>query len=766
MGVTGDITLADVLAAGRRRAGVLAFCVCLGLVAAAVFTLFARPSFKAEAKILLKSPDGVPSSLASLVGIPGLSALSGGSSVVAADIERILSRSFLRRVLAGPDATVENDDDLLTVLLDDDATSILAGLKRKLGFSEVGAAPTSAPTSGGLEAEVTRWDFPLNFEGLFRVTFLGEDRVRIGFNRFFDPQTIEFALVDGETLDFKGASFILRPGGDLTGRTFLLGGQTLRTAVENLMDVLHVEEIGRGTSVLGLTYYGPSPEYSTELVNRLLEEFIVSRQQHSEGETTRSITYLENEIERIGLDLAQAEEDALLWGMDTGPSALPESALALVEVLSSVELERTRATFTADSLAALLATIKNGELSDEDLLAIDASQVFEGSMVEPLSFLVAEREGLSAIYNDEWPALKAVRVQIQTRLEGVSYTLRGRIDEQRRAAADLALIAEDFEADLAKLPQAQLEFARHERSVMTLSQIQIFFRGQLEDANLRLAATTADAEVLDRAVIPLLRDRPSLRLNLAIGLILGLAFGSIVGFFLELKRPIVTVTRLAELAGAPVLASIKRRRFQRWLPSRDAPDGRAADDIRALRLSLLQRASEAGGCFSIAVTSTRRSEGRTRVVANLAFALVASGERVLLVDADTRRHQLAKGLGLKSEKSGEFGLGGNSPEISAQSAGVDELDLLTLGGDLSLADQVDAGQQEAFLAQAGKRWDRVLFDAPAVGDSADALAICRSADGVLLLARAGKVGEADVVETAAALRRVGARILGVVLNAS
>ncbi|MFT7485395.1 MAG: hypothetical protein ACI9F9_001245, partial [Candidatus Paceibacteria bacterium] len=42
MGVTGDITLADVLAAGRRRAGVLAFCVCLGLVAAAVFTLFAR----------------------------------------------------------------------------------------------------------------------------------------------------------------------------------------------------------------------------------------------------------------------------------------------------------------------------------------------------------------------------------------------------------------------------------------------------------------------------------------------------------------------------------------------------------------------------------------------------------------------------------------------------------------------------------------------------------------------------------------------------
>jgi len=130
---TGELRLGDVLAAGRRHRLLLVVGVALGVLAGLVSTLFARPAYEAEAKVLIEEEDDLPSSLAGLAGMPGISALTGGGSAVAAEIERILSRRLLRQVLL-PGADAGDDDVLVPLVVDRQVASVLASLRVKLGL--------------------------------------------------------------------------------------------------------------------------------------------------------------------------------------------------------------------------------------------------------------------------------------------------------------------------------------------------------------------------------------------------------------------------------------------------------------------------------------------------------------------------------------------------------------------------------------------------------------------------------------------------------
>lgn len=769
-----DLTLSDLLAASRRRAPVLAVCAVLGVLGALLATVLARPAYEARAKLLIEEPSGLPSSLSSLAGVPGLSTLAGGSATVTAEIERLRSRALLRRVLVGSTPEALDDDQLVPVVLDVESASTYDSLGRKLGWI-VGAAPAAdRPADELVRLELERWGYGPDESRLFLVEIGPDGAARVGLpdwtGTHFAGTPVEGRAgaygreegtpSEGTEFQLDRARFRVAARAESEGRRFLVGARTLRQAVDELQDTLVVEEQKRGSNVLNLTYFGPTPAHSARLVNRLVDAYVLSRETLSRDDSTRSIDYLQRELERIGSELSGAEEAGRDWSAEVGRIALPETTVALVENLVEVELERTRAEYSAASLERLQRSIEEGELGEEELIALEQADATPSGTVESLVGLVAQREALRVTYNEDWPELKAVVTEIDGRLGAVATQLGARIDQELRRVGDLRQVEQDLGGELARLPETQLAYARHERSVRTLAEIQTFLRGQLEDARVRLAATSPNVEVLDRAVVPLYRAKPALKMNLALGGLVGLALGVLCGLMLELRRPVVAPARMGELAGAPVLAHLRLGRWGRWLPARDAPDGVAADGLRVLRLALLQEGTRRGSLRSVAVVDTRPGDVATRVLANLAFSLVASGERVLLMDADARRHRLSRRLGLTPRP---LALGPKILDEGVESAGLDELELLALGGDLALADQVDKGLARGVFSAAVERWDRVLCDASLGRAPADALALCRCVEGVVLVARSGGAGEGEIADGAADLRRVGATLVGVVL---
>jgi succinoglycan biosynthesis transport protein ExoP len=153
---------------------------------------------------------------------------------------------------------------------------------------------------------------------------------------------------------------------------------------------------------------------------------------------------------------------------------------------------------------------------------------------------------------------------------------------------------------------------------------------------------------------------------------------------------------------------------------------------------------------------------------NLGLSLAQRGLKVLLIDADVRRgvlHSIFGGLrepGLSEVLKGSTF---DSARRSATVGGRGTLDYLTTGklypGDFGL---VGTDAMSNLLAHVRAEYDIVIVDTPPVNIITDAAVLAASADGVVLVARAGVTAAPALAFAFEQLRHVRADVLGVVLN--
>ncbi len=154
--------------------------------------------------------------------------------------------------------------------------------------------------------------------------------------------------------------------------------------------------------------------------------------------------------------------------------------------------------------------------------------------------------------------------------------------------------------------------------------------------------------VVEPASLPGAAVSPNKKLDLALGLLIGLALG--VGFAVlreTLDTSVSSREQAAEIVDAPVLAAFReddKVRSRPLIVSDDSFSPRA-EAFRQLRTNI-RYLSVDRSVKSLVVTSSVESEGKTTVAVNLAIALAQSGEQVILVDADLRRPRIAEVMGL------------------------------------------------------------------------------------------------------------------------
>jgi capsular exopolysaccharide synthesis family protein len=167
----------------------------------------------------------------------------------------------------------------------------------------------------------------------------------------------------------------------------------------------------------------------------------------------------------------------------------------------------------------------------------------------------------------------------------------------------------------------------------------------------------------------------------------------------------------------------------------------------------------------VVVTSSIPSEGKTTISMNLALACVAQGSgETLVVDADLRRpsvHNWLKqppGLGLSEVLSGKIDL-----EHAIHDLKNSKLKVLPAGSPCDDPIELLASDAATELMSAlRQRFTRIIVDTPPVVPFADAGAVAKYADGILLVARSGHTSLA-VYEQAISLLQP-APILGLVMN--
>lgn len=195
------------------------------------------------------------------------------------------------------------------------------------------------------------------------------------------------------------------------------------------------------------------------------------------------------------------------------------------------------------------------------------------------------------------------------------------------------------------------------------------------------------------------------------------------------------------------------------------PKSLQSEGYRMLRTNL-QFASAGKDLRSIVVTSSTPGEGKSTTSINLAVTLAQADNEVLLVDCDLRKSSLHKYLRLSNSKGlSGFLAGMDSLEDVIQKTQVDRLNIITAGPlPPNPAELLGSITMERFLKTIRNQYDFVILDCPPVVALTDGAVLSASSDGTVLVVASGET-PIEVAQTAKEnLQKVGANLLGVVLN--
>lgn len=339
-------------------------------------------------------------------------------------------------------------------------------------------------------------------------------------------------------------------------------------------------------------------------------------------------------------------------------------------------------------------------------------------------------------------------------------------------------------AEVQKLNELQIPFNILKNEYQTNQQLYQSLLKQLKDAEVSAGLQATNIHVLDKAVYPVAPIRPRKKLDIAVGLLSGLLLGVTLAFIQEaldtsVKRP----EDLESVIGAPVLGVIPKANAlpgKHLWPSQGKngkkgfieqavlrlPNSPIAEAYRALRTSVLMSSAPAPP-QAVLFTSSQPREGKTTTCLNLALSLAQLNKRVLVIDADLRRGQMHKLLGLHVNKGlSDFLTGGvGLEEVLVQAEELPNLSVLPAGArPPSPADLLSSPTMEELVRNLRRRFEYILIDSPPLLLVTDPTVLSKFADGVILVTASQMTARKSVARVQRILETAGGRFLGAVVN--
>jgi capsular exopolysaccharide synthesis family protein len=195
------------------------------------------------------------------------------------------------------------------------------------------------------------------------------------------------------------------------------------------------------------------------------------------------------------------------------------------------------------------------------------------------------------------------------------------------------------------------------------------------------------------------------------------------------------------------------------------PFGVVTEAYRTLRAAiLLSRSAEPPK--TILFTSSLDGEGKTVTVVNTAIVFAQMGVPVLVIDADLRRPNCHRVLGMENGPGlTEVLTGQSGPMEVIRPTATHHLALLSAGSlHPHLAELVGSTKMRETIASLQQHYDYILIDSPPVMQVSDAMLVSTMVHGVVLVVNSQETPKNVVKEACARLGYAQAEILGVMLN--
>ena len=361
---------------------------------------------------------------------------------------------------------------------------------------------------------------------------------------------------------------------------------------------------------------------------------------------------------------------------------------------------------------------------------------------------------LGTVFSDRIHTLQASRYSLSEQNLQDQLTL---MDQQLQQVADqLAVTTDLVEKDRLETMQAQY---RQIYSVLVSS---------FEQVHLAEAQTDITIVQVEPATLPYSPISPRTQQNTMVAVFTSMLITLGVIFGINLLDDTVTnPDELARVLKLPILGVIPHQEGQVELPiTQMQPRSPISEAYRILRTNV-EYTNADHNLHILLVTSPLPSDGKTTVVANLAVTMAQRGLHTVLIDGDMRRPHVHRTMGLPNRTglSSLFLQHELSFDGNVQNTMLKDLKVISSGPlPPNPAELLGSKRMSEILVKTMEQNDMVLLDTPPSLTVADATVLAPLVDGIIIVVKAGKTKTNAVKRQVNALRQVGARLIGIVIN--
>jgi len=547
-------------------------------------------------------------------------------------------------------------------------------------------------------------------------------------------------------------------------------------AINSLISRIEVNPV-KNSQLVKVSFESNNPELTMTVTNTIASSFIEYDLESRIEASKEAKEFLSKQIE-IATAKVEASEKALndysskneIIFLDSNKQSILNQKLAEVSTaLNSVTAERMQK-------EALLKEVREGSFENPVILN---NPLIQGLKSQHAT-LEAEYFNLLKTYTPDYPKMKNLKSQmdaIQERIEKEKASIIRSIESDYNAAlkkeANLSRAVDSIKKKVLDFQEKAVQYQILKREVDVNKEMLNSLLQRLNEVGVAAMSKATNIQIVDKAIYPVVPDKPNKAMNLLLSIIFGLMGGIGLAFLVEYFDNTVKDARdIEKTAHLPSLGMIPLQKeviaSKRPLIMYSKEKNPVAEIFRSIgTFVLLSTASKPPK--TILITSPGEKEGKSTVSLNIAGALVESLGNGVIIDADLRKPKLHNAFNLDNKIGLSTFLSGNIDSISngklIRNTSVKGISLIPSGPIApNPSELLSSERMRALLSDLYERFNFVIVDAPPLMGMPDSLMLSTIVDGTILVIKAGKTPRTALIESRRLLESVNAKLLGVILN--
>ncbi len=529
-----------------------------------------------------------------------------------------------------------------------------------------------------------------------------------------------------------------------------------------------------------------NPRRAAELVNRYVELYLSSQTEARFEASQRANDWLSQRLEELRQEVQAKERAAEAYrvanGLSIAAGGVANQAPQSEEVQTMLVQSRADLAEKEARLRQVRELLRTGGSADSLANTLSSQTINDLRTRESdLTQRVAE---LRQRYSAEHPTILAaetevanVRQRINEEILRITGSLQNEVEVARSRLYSLQGSFGGVSGASDENNEAAIRYRELLRDAGAARSVQESFLQRFHEVADQGDLPIATSRVVSTATPPSSPAKPNMTSSFLMAVLLAGLAGLGLGYLIEVLDASVSSAEDAERKlGMPAVASVpalKPGDMKALAPHRrnpadylvDKPASAFAEALRVLRTSLMHARVDRK-LKVLAVTSAIPDEGKTTLSLCLARISAMSGQRVIMVDCDLRRHSLSETVAVSARTGLLDVLSGQSDWRNAVAQDPESAAhiLPALSSRFTPHDVFDSEAMTRLIDELRANYDLVILDSAPVLAIAETRTIAGHADLALVVVRSDKTPAGATRTAIRELQHAGADVAGVALN--